>query len=422
MSNANMEQKIYDMLQKELPPSQLLDDIAVHFFTLVRTELHLYAEAAEQILAYPTFGAAINAASLMLEDYSAEEGENLSEEERYEKAMETIGASQADAFLMDVCDFVDMNLQDSFDGAENSVKEVLMQEPLLTQIKEDMRAKNVLLLNPIVNEDQIEMFYVNAFKRWDALKEKLRARVLELSPQKAYEEGEKSYRRFMTAHHYLMDDDDLIEALIENENLDELFTSLYHKYYLAVTIGRHYVPDMLTDDNVSDPSDELELESEYDTAAEPEALVEQGDLRDMRFELVCDLYPLYTGRRVFETDEDANPADGDGYTGAYWTTYEVEFHNLILDHFARALEMTLTQLQSTDGDKLANLADQYLIPDALRTDPWTYMSNLNAFSYYLERMYDQIQDLFGYTKADVAYEKGKAVEESLPRPNDSELI
>ena len=348
-----MEKEIYAMLKGQIHPDQILDDIAEMFYSAISAERHLYPELMDRLVRYDSFQQLID-------------------------VFDSEGTEEEIRIFGDVLDIIEQELDEIFDEGEDRVKEQLMQEPMASVILEDFRKRNVLMVQKKLQTDQIEQMYVTAFRQYDRLKEGLEERILALSPVKAYYRGEVIWQKIRKEQNILMDDSEMVEVFQRFWDQKELENLLSLKYYQAIQFGRHY--------EVEEYEEEPDLEEEEESPdylfgqRMPEILTEAGDMREQSFEYVCEIYDLYTGRRVYSTEEDDE---------AYWVVYGDEFEDLIYQMILRTLQQTLENLEKEEPQKLENFAAQYGIPSSARLDGELYLERADEFGYYCHSLFDK---------------------------------
>lgn len=370
-----MEKEIYAMLKAQIHPDQILDDIAEMFYSAISAESHLYPQLMDRMTHYDSFQQLID-------------------------VFDVEGTEDEIRIFGDVLDMIEQELDETFDEGEDRVKEHLMQEPMASVILEDFRKRNVLMVQQKLQADQIEQMYVTAFRQYDRMKEGLEARILALSPVKAYYRGEVIWQKIRKEQNILMDDSEMVEAFQKFWDQKELENLLSLKYYQVIQFGRHY--------EVEEYEDEEETDLEEDESSEhffvqrmPEILTEAGDMREQSFEYVCELYDQYTGRRIYAAEEGGE---------AYWVVYGDEFEDLIYQVILRTLQQTLEMLEKEEPEKLENFATQYGIPASARLDGELYLERAAEFGYYCHSLFDKCLYDFGERKAEEVFEFGKTLE------------
>ncbi len=385
-----MNPGVFELLKDRVAPENVLEEIALMVYSYLRGRDHVEPGLKEMIFRYPSF-------EKMLDD-----------EEAFVKA----GFDNACA---DIQDLLEMELDDIFDEAEDSVKEFLRGAGASAVI-EDMRKKNVLVLPHPLSEDEVEMFYLSDFQKLDRLKEALEKRVFELSPQKAYYQGEKAWKAVRKEEHILMDDAELLDEFMKDYDPEAILALLCHDYYMAIQFGRHYEPQSAEDeeDDEEDPNvvrlpfadadeDEdgeisfLPPEESEEGAKEPDILIPGGDLRDCSFTYVGELFDEYTGSRSMAPEEEG---------GAYWSTYGDRFWDLAFHVVSIQLERTLERLSEQKKKELLNLAEQYSIPKDRLTDPEAFLDTAEEFGMNVAELLERQMDEFGDLPSEEAISLG----------------
>lgn len=376
-----MEEKIYELLKSQIRPDEILDEIALMFYSAVTAYQFLHPKVMKKLLSCRSF----------------EDSIRIFDQEEPDEDLMIFG---------EILDLIEQELDEKFDEVEDLVKEQLLQGPVAEAILEDFRKKNVLMVQKVLHPDQIEQMYVGAFRRYDRLKEQLENRVLALSPVKAYYQGEKLWQRQRRIENILMDDADLVREFQKDFDQKDLEELLAYKYYQAVQFGRHYKAEGMEEDDEEETGyeetdedlDELEF---LRAQKEPEMLVASGDLREQEYEYACELLEEYTGRRIFPVEGDTD--------SAYWSIYEDEFSDLINAKLLQSLDLTLNRLSEEEPEKLKNLADQYEIGKDDLKNGAEYAVRTNEFAYYFSGLFDSILFNFGEEKAADVFRRGKAL-------------
>lgn len=373
-----MEEKVYDLLKSQVQPEEILEEIALMFYSAVTAHQFLHPKVMKKLLSCRSF----------------EDSVRMFDQEEPDEDLMIFG---------EILDLIEQELDEKFDEAEDSVKEQLVHGPMAQTILEDFRKKNVLMVQKVLHPDQIEQMYVGAFRKYDRLKEQLEKRILALSPAKAYYQGEQIWQKQRRIQNILMDDAELVQEFQKDFDQKDLEDLLAFKYYQAVQFGRHYKAEGMDEEEnetgleeIDEDMDELEF---LQSQREPEMLVPDGDLRDQEYEYACELLEEYTGRRIF-------PVEGDGDM-AYWSIYEDEFSDLIDTKLLQSLDTTLARLAEEAPEKLKNLADQYEIGQDDLKNGAEYAVRTNEFAYYYSGLFDSILFNFGEEKAAEVFRRGR---------------
>ena len=373
-----MEEKVYDLLKSQVQPEEILEEIALMFYSAVTAHQFLHPKVMKKLLSCRSF----------------EDSVRMFDQEEPDEDLMIFG---------EILDLIEQELDEKFDEAEDFVKEQLVHGPMAQTILEDFRKKNVLMVQKVLHPDQIEQMYVGAFRKYDRLKEQLEKRILALSPAKAYFQGEQIWQKQRRIQNILMDDAELVQEFQKDFDQKDLEDLLAFKYYQAVQFGRHYKAEGMDEEEdetgleeVDEDMDELDF---LQSQREPEMLVPDGDLRDQEYEYACELLEEYTGRRIF-------PVEGDGDM-AYWSIYEDEFSDLIDTKLLQSLDTTLARLAEDAPEKLKNLADQYEIGQDDLKNGAEYAVRTNEFAYYYSGLFDSILFNFGEEKAAEVFRRGR---------------
>lgn len=373
-----MEEKVYELLKSQVQPEEILEEIALMFYSAVTAHQFLHPKVMKKLLSCRSF----------------EDSIRMFDQEEPDEEMMIFG---------EIVDLIEQELDEKFDEAEDSVKEQLVHGPMAQMILEDFRKRNVLIVQKVLHPDQIEQMYVGAFRKYDRLKEQLEKRILALSPAKAYYQGEQIWQKQRKIQNILMDDAELVQEFQKDFDQKDLEDLLAFKYYQAVQFGRHYKAEGMDEEEdetgleeIDEDMDELEF---LQSQKEPEVLVPDGDLRDQEYEYACELLDEYTGRRIFPVEGDADMA--------YWSLYEDEFSDLIDTKLLQSLDTTLARLAEEEPEKLKNLADQYEIGGDDLKNGEEYAVRTNEFAYYFSGLFDSILFNFGEEKAAEVFRRGR---------------
>ena len=230
-----------------------------------------------------------------------------------------------------------MNLEDEIDDSFDLVEDRKMEELLLPihreEILKDMKEQGITLAPKTkLSSDIIEELYEDAYRAFDAYKERLYQRVLELSPMKAYERGKFLKEQYRTDQGIRFDEEDFLDLFDARLKDEHLLNVLRDKVREVLKYNRHY---LLAD---ADPEEAAEDTLEPENERLDGVLVPDGDLKDQPYTFVSELMGEYTGRRIL-------PAENELSDESYWTTYADDFQDLILDYVEAQLEEEIRHLK-----------------------------------------------------------------------------
>ena len=227
-----------------------------------------------------------------------------------------------------------LTIEDEIDDAFGSAEDRMMEELLISKwesvIRKDFKEQGITLYpGAPLSADQVEELYVDAFRAFDRYKERLTTKVLSLSPQKAYLQGQKNAEEYRKKNGIVYDEEDFLELYDQRFDKQHLMELLAEKVQQVMKYNRHYKLEFT--------EEELEIEPEYEEEAEVQdsfdgIMAYDGDMRDQSYTFVSELMNEYTGRRVLATE---NEWSGE----SYWTTYAEDFQDLILLYVEAALEI-----------------------------------------------------------------------------------
>ena len=231
-----------------------------------------------------------------------------------------------------------MDLEDEIDDSFDLVEDRKMEELLLPihrdEILKDLNEQGVTLAPKTkLSSDIIEELYEDAYRAFDAYKERLYQRVLDLSPMKAYERGKSLKEQYRTDQGIRFDEEDFLDLFDERLKDEHLLNVLKDKVREVLKYNRHYV---LAD---ADPEEATEDTLEPENERLDGVLRPDGDLKDQPYTFVSELMSEYTGRRIL-------PAENELSDESYWTTYADDFQDLILDYVEAQLEEEIRHLRS----------------------------------------------------------------------------
>ncbi len=307
-----MKEKIEKLLYGELHEEDILSTVATTVYELVQNNKAQHRVLYDMLAEYES-----------CKSYIAAENEELSFVER-----DILTELEEDlSYLVDM----------AFDNNEDLVMGQLLVGVNAAYIREDLRKRGIEFNEAGLEQDTVELAYEDVFKEYDRYHVDFLNRILDSSPKDFYEQGKAEKEAFRKKHHILFDEDDFVTEYSRTFNKNTLWRMLRDRLKEAFTYGRRYnlisVADEEDDeaDGYEDVSltDELTLPEDYDETAN-EILEPCGELHAEDFSYVTEMLMEFTGRRVMA-------AENEWGTGAYWTTYEDDFQEIIsyfvLDHF-----------------------------------------------------------------------------------------
>ena len=275
-----------------------------------------------------------------------------------------------------------MNLEDEIDDSFDLVEDRKMEELLLPvhrdEILKDLKEQGIALAPKTkLSSDIIEELYEDAYRAFDAYKERLYQRVLDLSPMKAYERGRALKEQYRKDQGIRFDEEDFLDLFDEHLNDAHLLEVLEDKVRDVLKYNRHYVladvdPEEAVEDTMDPENDRLDG-----------VLLPDGDLRDQTYTFVSELMGEYTGRRILAAENELSDE-------SYWTTYADDFQDLILDYVEARLEEELRFLQSERAEDWTAFRTLCRISDEEAKDTERFLLKCDKVNYGLAQRVDDL--------------------------------
>lgn len=363
-----MEEKIRALLNKGINPEEFLQALAKQFYGTIEDNRIQHRVLYLMLNEYETFT-----------DYFRAENDDLDETER----MILRDMEEDFSYLIDI----------NFDDNEDMVTDQLLKGHWAAEIKEDLKARGIVLMNGELTQDDVESAYAEVYADYDRLHAKFLEKAYSLEPKKAYDSAAAEEKEYREKHHILFDDSDFIEEYSATFSKKGLWKLLRERLQEAFKYSQHYT--LLVDED-----DELGLDDEPGDEENPEdndreILDADGPLKAENYEYVFQLMTEYTGRRVIPEQ------DGWG-GGAYWTTYEDDFQELIsyyiLDHF----EETIDRLSVETPSNWASFGRQLGLEANERNDATMILDHSDRINYFLSYFIEQLWTEFTETKVSEA--------------------
>lgn len=357
-----MEKTINKLLTDAVRPAELLEQIASAFYEAIDQNRSTHRILYLMLNEYDTF-----------QEYFSASRDELTAQER--------------EILADIQENFVYQVETYFDDREDKVMEGLLSGNRASEILLDMKQQGVLPMEGELHADDVELFYADAFEEFDRLHMRFMEKLMTLSPQKAFAQGEQAAEEYRRKHHILFDEKDFIEAYQQSFSKEALWKLLRERLQQTLRYGRHYVLCW-------DEEEQVEEEGEDGTAEKEEesgVLEGRGDLAAEMFDYVYELMQEYTGRRVL-------PSENQWGDQAYWTTYQDDFQEIlgyfILDH----LEATIQKLDQERPREYESFGRLFGLSAAERTDPEQILNHCDRINYYLTQLNEKLWDEFTETK------------------------
>ncbi|MBQ4187339.1 MAG: hypothetical protein II642_05610 [Firmicutes bacterium] len=378
--------KIKELLVAGINGEELIAEISSHFYESIEDARKEHPHLYERLDDYET-----------LQDYFD---------------MDTDGLDYDETLMVDdLVDDIEYLLQFRFDVVEDSVKKDLIEGSMSAEVKKEMRAQNVVPMSGKLTEDEVEEFYLEAFRQFDMLRARIYRMITENSPRGFYDQGRESIEEFKKSHHLLMDERDFLTAFQENLDKDNLKALLARRVYEVFHLHRRYRLEVIDlSDEVPDPDEEepeTDEQSEWELPPdESEGVLEPiGDLDPAEFTFIYELMNEYTGHRVL-------PSDDDRVSEAYWSTYADDFSELLGMYMIDALEKTIRHLVNDLPIQYDSLAKYYHWNQEQRRDPEVILSTSDKISYALSDLQEKLWADFNESYLMPYFEQGKAIAEA----------
>ncbi len=369
-----MQQKITEMLNAGIKPEEILRVLSAQVYDLIENNRITHRALYLMLSEYESFT-----------DYFAAANEELS-------------PSELD-LLEELKDDLVYDVEMIFDNNEDLVKKQLCTESYGARIRQDLTERGVELPADLpegtLPEDIIELSYPEVFDAYDRLKESFLEKLMSLSPKKAYDQGAAAQEEYRKKHHILFDEGDFIAEYSRTFSKDALMALLRERLTQAFTYGQHY--ELISDDDWEGTEEEAAEDGYVPETAEEEEpdeyLEADGPLEVKDYEYLFQLMKEYTGRRVMA-------AENQWGTGAYWTTYEDDFIELIsyqiLEHFEDVIA-ALSEDRPVEWDSFGRSLG---LEKKDRCDAIQILDHSERINYFLERLNEELWTEFSETKTE----------------------
>ena len=337
----------------------------------------------------------------MLFEYETLEAYFAAENDR-----ESLSLDEED-LLLDMKEDIEFYLQLAFDQVEDDVKHELLHGKAATQLKEDIKAKGILMDQRLgriqLTEDEVEELYIEAFQQFDFLRQRMADHIMTQSPKAFYEYGKAKEEAYRQQNGLLMDAREFNAYFVEHLDRERLWKLFAQKIYDTIHYGQRYVlEEPLEEDDLGLEIWQEETEEEdsvYEASQKDGVLVPAGDLEPERYSFVYELMAEYTGRRVMASENEY----GDE---AYWTTYADDFAELLGLFMIAQLENTIRYFANHRAVEYETFAKLYHWNQEQREDPEVVLT-CDKISYYLADLQEALWNEFTESKLMPLYEAGK---------------
>lgn len=307
--------------------------------------------------------------------------------------------------VMGMQDDMEYDLQEAFDRVEDDVKHELLHGKPAARVREELKSAGILMAQrrqTEMPEDTVEEFYLEAFQRFDQLREHLMQIILDESPRNFYRQGEEKIQAYRQANGLLMDAKEFNDYYRDHLDQQRLMRLLSQKVYETIHFGQRYILEEAEED-AEDPAEdgyrEENGEEEYEASQKDAVLVPAGDLDPEQFTFIYELMTEYTGRRVLASENE--------YGGeAYWTTYGDDFAELLGLFMIAQLENTIRYFCTEKAEEYDTFARMYHWSQEQRQNPETVLT-CDKISYYLSDLQEKLWNEFTESKLMPIYEEGR---------------
>ena len=296
----------------------------------------------------------------------------------YFKAENETLLSHQEILLKDMSMNLEDEIDDSFDQVEDRKMEELLLPDFRQDIMKDLHEQGITLAPKTrLSSDIIEKLYEEAYRAFDAYKERLYQRVLDLSPMKAYERGKALKEQFRKDRGIRFDEEDFLSLFDDMLKKEHLMDVLKDKVREVLKYNRHYI---LAD---VDPEEVVEDTLEPENERLDGVLTPDGDLKDQPYSFVSELMSEYTGRRILATENELSDE-------SYWTTYADDFQDLILSYVEARLEEELRFLQSERAEDWTAFRTLCRLSDEEVKDTERFLLKCDKVNYGLAQRVDDL--------------------------------
>ena len=387
-----MTEKIKELLIRGIDAEKLLGELSLHF-----------AEELEGPLkASPALKAYMDRSKSLREFFTAQD-ENLSEDDL--------------DLLDDLNEDIDYELMYQFDLVEDAVKDDLLHGKLASEVRKDMRKGGIVPMRPNepFTEDEVEEYYVEAFRSFDEVRIRIYDGILDLSPAEFLQKGKDAREAFRKARGLSMDEQDFNRWYLEtfdHERLDDVFA---RKIYDSIHFHSRYILESIAEDEEDEEdspfgTDWNDEDSVTDfltktNAEEDGVLVAAGDLHPEDFTFVYELLSEYNGHRILPSDDPLAEQ-------AYWETYADEFAEVLGEYMIMHLEETIEYFDTKRPADYGTLARLYGWSRESRKNPEVILTSCEKISFFLSDLQERIWGDFLEEKLMPLYVKGQKIAES----------
>lgn len=363
-----MTEKIKELLIRGIDAEKLMNELSLHF----AEELEGPLEASPVLKEY------MNSCS-DLRGFFAAQNDNLSVDEL--------------DLLDDLNEDIDYELMYQFDLVEDAVKEDLIHGKLSSDVRKDMRKGGIVPLHPgePFTEDEIEEYYVEAFRDFDSVRIRIYEGILDLSPTEFLQKGKDAREAFRKSRGLSMDEQDFNRYYLDTFDQVRLWQVFARKIYDSIHFHSRYILESFDEDedeeNASSGSAWQEDEEEADLLSQaPEedgVLVAAGDLHPEDFSFVYELLSEYNGHRILPSDDPLAER-------AYWETYADEFAEVLGEYMIMHLEETIEYFDTKRPADYGTLARLYGWSRESRKNPEVILSSCEKISFFLSDLQERL--------------------------------
>ena len=365
-----MTEKIKELLIRGIDAEKLMNELSLHF----AEELEGPLEASPKLKEYME-------SCDNLRTFFAAQDEDLSFEDL--------------DLLDDLNEDIDYELMYQFDLVEDAVKDDLLHGKLASDVRRDMRKGGIVPMHPNepFSEDEVEEYYVDAFRSFDEVRVRIYEGILNLSPNEFFQKGKDAREAFRRARGLSMDEQDFNRYYLETFDQERLKEVFARKIYDSIHFHSRYVLESI------DPDDEDEMNSSNDHDLDDQdsltdflsqkgeeedgVLVSAGDLHAEDFTFVYELLSEYNGHRILPSDDPMTEQ-------AYWETYADEFAEVLGEYMIMHLEETITYFDTKRPADYGTLARLYGWSRESRKNPEVILSSSEKISFFLSDLQERV--------------------------------
>ena len=395
-----MTEKIKELLIRGIDAEKLLRELSLHF-----------TEEMENVLAKDPVLKAYTENTKTLREFFAADDPDLTDEAR-----DLIDSLNED---------LDYELMYQFDLVEDAVKEDLLTRKMASAVRADMRKGGIVPLHPNdpLTEDQVEEFYIDAFRSFDDVRIRIYEGVLDLSPNEFIDRGREARDEFRKARGLAMDEQDFNRQYLDTFDKERLHQVLARKIYDSIHFHSRYVLESIGDtaEAEDDPEEESPFRNDawqdpfqeedpaYPAGISPDeedgVLVADGDLHAEDFTFVYELLSEYNGHRIL-------PSDDPLASRAYWETYADEFAEVLGEYMIIHLEETIRYFNNYRPADYGTLARLYGWSKESRQNPEVILSTCEKISFFLSDLQERLWGDFLEEELMPLYKLGESIAKS----------